>query len=263
MVRKLWGVLAFCLAAAGLAAMSGLVFMANPAGAAPLLQPTVFPTPSPNAEGAIIYTAQVDDTWWRIAAIAEISLEQLLALNGAQADDILVPGTELVLGSVQPTAAPAPTATATPEGGPTPVVGSGEICVLLFLDANGNARLDEDELPLPDGQVSVADRSGQVAGEFTSDDNIEGHCFTDLSDGDYNVSAAVPPEHNPTTSMNVPIRLNPGDIKFVQFGGQPSGAILPSTNPQGPSSSLLGVLGLVLLGGAAVLGYFAVRSGRR
>lgn len=257
MIWRLIGGLGFGLAVAALL----LSPHAGSAGAAPLLQPTDFPTPTPNAEGAIIYTVQEQDSWWRIAAIAGISLEQLLALNGAQADDILAPGTQLVLGSVQPTPAPVPTSEPTVQ--PTPVFGSGEICVMLFLDANGNARLDEGELPLVNGQVSVADRDGRVAGEHTTDDNPEGHCFADLSDGDYNVSAAVPPDHNPTTSMNVPIRLNPGDIKFVQFGGQPSGAVANGDSSSGPGPSLLGVMGLLMLGAAGTLGYFAVRSGRR
>lgn len=257
MLRRVLGVLAVGLPGAALALAS------IPAGvrAAPRLQPTAFLTPTPNAEGAIIYTAQPGDTWFDIAAIAGISLEQLLALNGAQADDILPVGTQLLLGSVQPAAAPQPTVE--PTTVPTPVFGSGEICVMLFLDANGNARLDADELPLENGQVSVADRDGRVAGEHTTDDNLEGFCFIDLDDGDYNVSAAVPPDHNPTTAMNVPVRLNPGDIKFVQFGGQPSGAIPGDAGPVGGGSSLLGVVGLVMLGAAGALGYFAVRSGRR
>lgn len=257
MVRKALGLLALGIPAAAL-------LLAAPAGrarAAPLLQPTDFPTPTANADGAIIYTVQEGDSVWRIAAIAGLTVEQLQALNGLQSGDFISPGMELVLGSVQATAAPA--ATATPTGEVSPVVGSGEICVMLFLDTNGNARLDEGELPLANGQVSVADRDGRLAGEHTTDVNLEGHCFADLSDGDYNVSAAVPPDHNPTTSMNVPVRLNPGDIKFVQFGGQPSGALLSSSNPAGAGSSLLGVMGLLMLGAAGTLGYFAVRSGRR
>jgi LysM repeat protein len=241
-----------------------LVTPAIAAGAAvqaPLLQPTPFATPTPNSEGAILYTVRDGDSLWRIAAIAEISVQELMALNGIQSGDFISPGMELVLGSVAPTRTPV--ITATPPVQASPVIGAGEICVMLFLDANGNARLDEDELPLPDGQVSVADRQGRVAGEHTTDENPEGHCFADLSDGDYNVSAAVPPNHNPTTSMNVPVALRPGDIKFVQFGGQPSGAIVPQGGLVGGSSSLLGAVGVVMLGAAGLLGYFAVRSGRR
>ena len=227
---------------------------------APLLQPTPFLTPTPNAGGAILYTVLDGDSLWRIAAIAEISVEQLMALNGIQSGDFISPGMELVLGSLAAT--PVPLASPTPTVQSGPLVGTGDICVLLFTDDNGNARLDEGELPLSEGQVSVVDRDGRVQGEHTTDDNLEGFCFSDLEDGDYNISGAVPPNYNPTTSMNVPVRLAPGDIKFVQFGGQPSAAILQIRGSEDQSSSLLGVLGLALLAGAGIVGFYAVRAGR-
>jgi len=168
---------------------------------------------------------------------------------------------ELLLGSVAPIATPA--ATLTPTLAPEQMTGTGEICVLLYLDENGNARLDEAEPALAEGQVNVADRQGNLAGDHTTGTEPEGHCFTELEAGDYNISGAVPPNFNPTTSMNVPVRLEPGDIKFVQFGGQPSGAIATVPRPEGSGSSLLGAIGLTMLGGAGLLGYLAFRSGRQ
>ncbi|GMR10480.1 MAG: hypothetical protein BMS9Abin28_1301 [Anaerolineae bacterium] len=225
-----------------------------------LLQPTPFLTPTPNADGAILYIVLDGDSLWRIAAIAEISVEELMALNGIQSGDIISPGMELVLGSIAATRVPPPSPTPTLQTGP--LVGAGDICVLLFTDDNGNARLDEQELPLPEGQVTVVDRDGSVQGDHTTDDNPEGFCFSDLEDGDYNVSGAVPPNYNPTTSMNVPVRLAPGDVKFVQFGGQPSAAILQIRGSENEGSTLLGVLGLSLLAAAGIVGYYAVRAGR-
>ena len=227
---------------------------------APLLQPTPFLTPTPNSDGAILYTVLDGDSLWRIAAIAEISVEQLMALNGIQSGDFISPGMELVLGSMVATRVPPPSPTPTVQTGP--LVGTGDICVLLFNDGNGNARLDDGELPLPEGQVSVVDRDGKVQGETTTDDNPDGFCFSDLEDGDYNVSGAVPPNYNPTTSMNVPVRLEPGDTKFVQFGGQPSGAILQVRGSESEGSTLLGVLGLSLLAAAGIVGFYAFRAGR-
>ena len=231
------------------------------AASAMVLQPTPFLTPTPNAAGDIVYIVQEGDSPWRIAAIAGMTVEELMALNGFESGDFISPGMELVLGSVAATATPQ--ATPTPTLAPEEMSGAGEICVLLFFDENGNARLDEGETPLADGQVSVADRQGNLAGENTTGEEPEGHCFTDLEGGDYNVSAAVPPNYNPTTSMNVPVRLEPGDIKSVQFGGQPSGAIASVPRPEGSGTTLLGVIGLAMLGGAGLLGYLAFRSGRR
>jgi hypothetical protein len=227
---------------------------------ATLLQPTPFQTPTPNADGAILYSVLDGDSLWRIAAIAEISVQELMALNGIQSGDFISPGMELVLGSIAATPVPLPSATPTVQTGP--LVGTGDICVMLFTDDNGNARLDEEELPLSEGQVNVVDRDGSVQGEHTTDDNPEGFCFSDLEDGDYNVSGAVPPNYNPTTSMNVPVRLAPGDIKFVQFGGQPSAAILQISGSGDEGSTLLGVLGLSLLAAAGIVGFYAVRTGR-
>lgn len=232
----------------------------RPAAAEPLAEPTPFLTPTPNEQGSIVYIVQEGDTMWRVAAIAEITVEELMALNGIQAGDFISPGMELIIGSVPATLTPAPTVTPTIEV--EPLVGTGEICIMLFIDANGNARLEEGEVPLPNGQVSVADREGRLAGEHTTDDNAEGHCFLELEPGDYNVSAAVPADHNPTTSMNVPVRLNAGDVQFVQFGGQPSAISAPAPASGTGRSTLMGALGLLLLASSGVLAYMAMRSGR-
>jgi hypothetical protein len=110
----------------------------------------------------------------------------------------------------------------------------------------------------------VADVSGVIAGDHTTDADPEGYCFLDLQFGNYNVSAAVPPDHNPTTAMNLPISLNPGDRKFVQFGAQPSSAISNAIVGGAESSSLLlGLLGAVLLIGGIGLGVYASRLGRK
>lgn len=260
--------------------LAGFLWLAYPRAAVraeispkPVLQPTPFLTPTPRQDGKIIYIVQVGDSLWRIAAIASITLEELMAMNGIQPGDWITEGMELELGVGGPalaTAAPGD-AQATPTQDlltPTPVVGTAEICILLFMDENGNGRLDEGELPLAGGQISVVDVNGIVAGEVTTEDlsadDPVGHCFPELINGDYNVSAAVPPEYNPTTGLNVPVTLNPGDIKYLQFGAQPSSSIGGSlTNDDGDRSTVLGLLGVLLLLSAGGLGYYASRMSRR
>ncbi len=229
---------------------------------------TPFPTPTPRADGYIGYIVQEGDSPWRIAAIAGITVEELFALNGILPGDYITPGMELILGSAGP---PAPTAgpetpLETPTAAavtPTPASGTGQICVLLFQDVNGNARLDDGEAPLTGGQVSVADAAGLVSVEQTTDESPEGYCFAELPGGDYNVSAAVPAGYNPTTGMNLPVRLRPGDIKYVEFGAQPSGVIGGGLDQGDGRSPVLGILGAVLLIAAGGLGYYATRAGRR
>ena len=245
------------------------------AGQAPYvrLQPTPFPTPTPGPDGRIIYRVQEGDSLWRIAAIAGISLEELMAMNGIQPGDFISPGMELELGiggpalptAVQPGREPSP-APATPS--PTPLVGTAEICVLLFQDLNGNGRREEAELALEGGQVSVVNVEGIVAGEYTTEalleqEDLVGFCFADLESGDYNVSAAVPPGYNATTSLNAPVSILPGDIKYLQFGAQPSSALLSAEGPEsGGRSTLLGLIGLLLLAAAGGLGFYASRMAK-
>lgn len=233
-------------------------------GASPQSQ-TGFVTPTPGPDGRVVYIVKEGDDLWTIAALSGKSLEELMALNGIQPGDYLIPGMELVLGfggPAQPTAAPGarPTATSIPATA-TPTLGTGQICVLLFVDANGDARFEEGELALPDGEVSVIDVDGNVAGAHTTDSAPEGYCFDEIRNGDYNVSAAVPVGYNPTTAMNVPVRLNPGDVQYVEFGAQASAA-LGGDGDGGRRSPLLGVLGLALLLAAGGLGYLASRYGR-
>jgi len=240
----------------------------------PALQPTPFLTPTPRQDGKIVYFVQEGDSLWRIAAIAGITLEELMAMNGIQPGDYISPGMELELGVGGPavaTAAPFDAQTTPTQDllTPTAIVGSAEICIMLFMDENGNGRLEEGELPLAGGQLSIVDINGIVAGEITTEDLSEeedpvGHCFPELTNGDYNVSAAVPPEYNPTTGLNVPVSLNPGDIKYLQFGAQPSSSIGGSIDTDdGGRSTILGLLGVLLLLSAGALGYYATRISRR
>lgn len=235
-----------------------------------LLQPTPFLTPTPRGDGRIIYIVQEGDTPWRIAAIAGITIEELMTRNGLQPEDYITEGMELELGLAGPvvsTSEPLSEVTPTEEiPTATPIVGAGEICVAMFLDENGDGSRSELEGMLEGGRVSVADVNGVVAGEYTTDlnpENEDGYCFEDLENGDYNVSAAVPPDHNPTTVMSLPVRLNPGEIKYVQFGAQPSSAFQNLLGDGGGGrSTILGFLGVLLLVAGGGLGYYAARLRR-
>jgi LysM repeat protein len=241
--------------------------------ARPVAQGADFVTPTPGPDGKIIYIIQEGDSLWVIAAHAGISVEQLRALNGLAIGDIIVPGKQLLLGyagPAQPTAVEGqpPTPTVVPPTS-TPAFGTAEICALLFVDENGNARLDSGEPPLAGGQVSIANVSGQLAAEFTTtadytEDGLPlSRCVPDLQTGDYNVSAAVPPDYNPTTAMSVPVRIDAGDTRYVEFAAQPSGALVNSGGGGGQRSTALGLLGLLLLAAAGGLAVYAARLGRR
>jgi hypothetical protein len=60
--------------------------------------------------------------------------------------------------------------------------------------------------------------------------------------------------------MNFPVHLDPGDTRYVEFGAQPSGGGGEGGDPT--TSTLLGLIGLVLLLAGGGLGYYAARSRR-
>lgn len=241
---------------------------------APLAQMTDFPTPTPGPDGRIVYIVQQGDSLWRIAAIAGISVQELAVLNGIETDTVLSPGTRLELGMADP---PQATEGAVEEGEPTPIgieatatpiSGTGEICVLLFDDIDGNGRLDDGEAPIEGGQISVTSLTGTVVGEHTTvidplDEDLVGYCFTEVENGEYNVSAALPEDYNATTVRSLPVRLAPGEIAYLQFGAQSSTALIRLSEGSGAGSTLLGVLGIIFLLLAGILGYFAYRTSRR
>jgi LysM repeat protein len=249
-----------------------------PAGAspnaAPLAQMTEFPTPTPGPDGRIIYIVQQGDSLWRIAAVAGISVQELAVLNDIDTDTVLSPGSRLVLGvggppqATEATLEPGEPTVEGTQATATPISGTGEICVLLFEDSNGNGRLDDGETPIEGGQISVTSLSGTVVGEQTTvidpeDEDLVGYCFTDVDNGEYNVSAALPEDYNATTVRSLPVRLSPGEIAYLQFGAQSSTALIRLNEGSGGGSTILGALGVVFLLLAGVLGYFAYRSTRR
>ncbi len=259
--RLLWCVPILILLAAF---MAPLVF--PPAETISFAQGT-FPTPTPDADGNIIYVVQAGDSPWTIAAVAGISIEELYALNGMRQDDFITPGMELLLGNAPlPTETPLPeaqiteTAMAIPS---TPVFGVGDICVLIFEDVNGNGRLDDNESALSGGKISIISVDGTLAAEHTTDANPEGFCFENVDFGDYNVSAAIPEKYNATTTMNLAVTLQPGDTSYIQFGAQASGVIdLPDNATGGQRSLVLGILGVAMLLAAGGIGYYAYRFSR-
>jgi hypothetical protein len=145
---------------------------------------------------------------------------------------------------------------------PTPKKGSGEICVVLFADVNGNAAREETEGAILGGAVSVTDRGGSVSQTGITLSGEEVLCFKDIPEGDYNIAMAVPDGYNPTTTTNYPLTLIAGNRSVIDFGAQASSR--PAATQQAPGgggtrSPLLLILGgILVLGGLAVALYFRV-----
>ncbi|MEJ2486130.1 MAG: LysM peptidoglycan-binding domain-containing protein [Anaerolineales bacterium] len=252
-----------------------LASMILPAQASPSLQLTAFPTPTPGPDGRILYTVQADDTLWRISAVTGVSLDELRRLNNLDVEAVIRPGQVLLLGLGSPfQATPEPGATqAVPQQplvtpSPTPLMDTSSICALLYLDVNGNAIREENEITLADGEVSVTERLGAYSDKKTTTFQDEPVCFDQIPPGEYIITMALPGGMNRTTNLSVSVVLVPGDTSFINFGAQPAGAFPTivasgSESDTGGSVPLIAILGIFLLVGGAGLGLWAAFSSRR
>jgi hypothetical protein len=243
-----------------------------PAHAGPAQQQ--FATNTPLPDGRIIYRVQAGDTCGKIQLLYNITFEQLTQLNrniNAECTN-LIEGQEVLIGTGGPAALPTNPVGPSPTPGiptvtPTPFTGTTEICVLLFDDLNGDALRQPDEAAVPGGAISVTETGGEYSAtrETTINPDPEayaGICFSDVPEGQYHISAAIPDNYNPTMSLDYTLDVRAGDRAFVDFGAQSRDA--PSTQGGGAdqgagTSPLLAIVGgLLLLGGLGLL-WFALR----
>ena len=244
-----------------------------PAGASPGLQQ--YATPTAGADGRILYKVQPGDSCIRVAVLNGISVEQLRELNkNLDADCTLIEGQDLLIGLVGPAASPTPGPSPTPLPPtitPTPLTGTTEICVMLFDDMNGDALRQETEPAVAGGAISVTETNGaysasQVTVINPDPEAYQGMCFTDVPEGNYNISVGVPENYNPTMELSYKLDVQAGDRAFIDFGAQSTQeTVSTAAGPQEPGdgrSVLLGVLGGILLLGGAALGWFAWQTNR-
>lgn len=232
--------------------------------AAPPAQLTPFPTPTPGPDGRIIYIVQANDTILRISLIAGVSIDELRGLNNLT-DDVIVPGQELLLGlggpsAGTPTPGPSPTPTlAIPT--PSPEPGFAILCVLVYDDANGDAIRQEEESSIAQSAISVNDRLGKISLTATTVSGLDPHCFSDLPEGEYNITVAIPEGYNPTTISSYVLKIQAGDETYLDFGGQANSetqADAPISTEEG-RSPLLGIIGGIFLVAGVVLAVFTSR----
>jgi hypothetical protein len=219
----------------------------------------VIATPTPGADGRIIYIVKENDTCISIALTMGISEQQLREYNNLEGDDcqFLFVGQELLVGIKEPDT-PTPTSEVPPEPTPTPFKGNGTLCIYLFNDENGNALAEENEPPLSGGAVSVTNRLGTVNQTGTTADTGESLCFPEIPEGDYNISVAVPEGYNPTTVMNYALTLGAGEVSTINFGAQ-AGSGLRQTFQQDRPSPLFLVLGIFFISVGVGLWFYVRR----
>jgi hypothetical protein len=237
------------------------VLLLIPTTASVPLPQAVISTPTPQPDGRIIYIVKENDTCISIALLMGISEQELRELNNLAAEDcqFIFAGQELLVG-IEEEDTPAPTAEVTAAPTPTPFKGNGSICIYLFHDENGNALSEETELPLAGGAVSITDRLNTVNLTGETDDSGETLCFSEIPEGDYNISVAIPEGYNPTTVMNYALTIGAGEVSTVDFGAQPGSGLRPAFDTERPSPLLL-VLGIFFIGAGIGLWFYVRRMG--
>jgi LysM repeat protein len=249
--KKIIPILAFVFVLVGLLIVQPL--LANPANAAVFIY-----TPTAEDNGNIYYIVKSGDTCQSISLINNVSIDQLRAYNQLNLNDCdqLNVGKKLLIGIVPTpaiTAGPSPTPTSSLPT-PQPSIGQGTVCVLLFDDINGNAIAETGEHSLAGGEINLVNASGDYSKTAPSTGDDLPVCFTDINEGAYTISVAIPDGYNATTAQNYTVTLKAGDTSTVDFGAQASSHLLPGTaDNSGGSSILLAVIGgLILIVGLGI-----------
>ena len=234
-------------------------------------QGTPYQTPTPNANGEILYPVRSGDRCISISLLTNVPIETIKSLNGLDDACTLIEGQDIIIGKVEPvvlTQTAIPTATIPPElvtPSPTPSPGTATICVVLFHDKDGNGMRTEGEDYLYGGEVSVSNRSGSVSRTGTTvagiPDEIEPRCFPDLPQDSYNVTVAIPDGFNATTTTNYGLEVKAGEDATIDFGAQESA---PSAGVFEPDSArrspILAIIGVVALLAGLGLGFYLWRT---
>jgi hypothetical protein len=225
------------------------------AQALPPSQLPQFSTPTPGADGRIIYIVREGDSCLRIQLLTGVPVEQLRALNRLDENCTVFPGQELVIGvgagssPDEPEAGPTPTEAAS-EPTPTPFPGNATVCILLYDDVNGDALRQDTEIVIPNGAISITGMSGQFSEVRTTQDGLEPSCFENVPEGAYNLSAAAPEGYYPTTQQTYTLEVVAGSEYYVDFGAQKSDNIIAAPGDpagEGGGSAFLGIVGGILL----------------
>jgi hypothetical protein len=141
------------------------------------------------------------------------------------------------------------------------------ICVLLYEDRNGDTLRGADEPAIEGGAISVTEINGEYSASLgtvaNADPEYTGECFTDVPEGEYNITVGIPDAYNPTVSLNNTLKVNAGDQATLSFGAQSKAIVAGGDGEEERGSSpIFGILGTIFLLGGAGLGYYAWRSGR-
>jgi hypothetical protein len=184
--------------------------------------------------------------------------------------------------AVPPTAPPAsptpeftPAPTAVPTDTPPPAPAGGTICVNAFADENGNGLHEANEGYMAGVTFTVA-TADAIVGQAISTGTADPICFSDLPPGQYQVAQQIPGRLELTTAANATIAVTEGQTVGLEFGSRlrplsvaggeapapdpaegvdapPTSAVAAPEPAPAPRAGIAAVVGLVVIGLAAVL----------
>jgi LysM repeat protein len=256
-----------------------LVAVSIPGGAAapaPVAAPTQAPVaanagPPPSApqprpppsDGAVVHVVQPGDTVWGLSVQYDVSMDQILRLNGMNQDTPLLIGQEVVIAVPEATSPPAPAPTETPATATEiAALNTGELCVSAFTDSNGDNVMDPDE-NLVGGVVFVLQNTQAIAATRTTDGLSEPYCFVQPA-GAYSLLIQVPAGRVATSDTRWGLVLAPGTPVNINFGSQPAAGVSSVTARSAPENglgkALSGLAGIVLVIVAAAGMFWVLRE---
>jgi LysM domain len=244
-----------------------ILVLSLPAQAAPAAQGIQYATNTPQANGNIMYVVLPNDTCIRIELLYRISEVQLRQLNPKlDANCTLSIGQQLLLGigasaNPTPTLGPSPTPLP-PTITPTPISGTTQICVSLFNDLNGDGLHETTEPMIPGGAISVTEKDAKYSKTLPTLAGTDPICFAPVPEGNYNISAAIPDNYNPTMALNTTLQVKAGDSAFIDFGAQSKDTAIAQPENKTTTSPVLGILGGLLLLAGLGIGWFGLRQRR-
>jgi hypothetical protein len=214
-------------------------------------------TSTPRPDGALVHVVQPGDTLFGLSLQYDVSMDEIMRLNGINQETLLQINQELVIAlpdtASQPT--PEPTAEATPIDAGTEIaaLNTGRVCVRAFTDADGDGEIGTGE-KLASGVVFILqDARDAVAATRTTDGSSEPYCFEQPA-GNYSLLIQVPAGRTATSETKWGLALAAGAQIDVDFGSRvdASNASRVTTRAAaqegGAGRALSGILGLVLLG---------------
>lgn len=228
-------------------------------------------TSTPRPDGALVHVVQPGDTLFGLSLQYDVSMDQIMRLNGINQETLLQINQELVIALLDTAgqSTPEPTVEAAPIDAGTEIAAPniGRVCVRAFTDADGDGVIGDGENLVGGVVFILQDARDAVVATRTTDGLSEPYCF-EQSAGNYSLLIQIPAGRTATSETKWGLALATGAQIDVDFGSQVDASNASrvtsraATTEDNAGRALSGVLGIVLLGLAGAGLFWVVRTRR-